>query len=517
MEIPHEVTPRRDTGLFNAKLGVWLFLASEVMLFGGLFSAYVFLRVGAQDGVDNPWPWGINVHKDFVWLGFLNTLVLILSSVWVVFAWVSLKERNWRRFQLYMYGVVACAAIFMCVKMVEYNSKLNHHHGIKLTDNSVMEGSIVDGTENILFEAEEFSFSFPKSGLPGFLKDIEGDVAGFTATYTEIDKKTLEEVTRTEELASVGEVERWFVKKRSDKSRELALVRKRYRAELAADPSAKRAQLDTSATLVAKEPVRIDARFRQVVNYSDTSLSYKDGASLEGKLIRDEVEFVVHEVDLQLVLPQNQRDSLVWEVIGDEHAKKQFFDAQAEEYKDLEEYFGDKPIPEKHLRGYVLNLQDVHVGGHHDAGHGEHEEHGDHGDEAGHGEAESTGGEAPTGSPEPKASEGHGEGAHADTGDGGHEDHGHGATIAVPRDQIKFMGNHGPRYGNYYAIYFTMTALHGLHVVGGALVLLFMVVFGKKLYLKNPEHLANRVEVGGLFWHFVDLVWIFLFPLFYLL
>ena len=57
MEIPYEVTPRRDTGLYNAKLGIWLFLASEVMLFGGLFSAYVFLRLGVQDGVDNPWPW----------------------------------------------------------------------------------------------------------------------------------------------------------------------------------------------------------------------------------------------------------------------------------------------------------------------------------------------------------------------------------------------------------------------------------------------------------------------------
>ena len=45
MEIPFEVKPRPDTGLWNAKVGIWLFLASEVMLFGGLFSAYVFLRM----------------------------------------------------------------------------------------------------------------------------------------------------------------------------------------------------------------------------------------------------------------------------------------------------------------------------------------------------------------------------------------------------------------------------------------------------------------------------------------
>jgi heme/copper-type cytochrome/quinol oxidase subunit 3 len=45
MEIPYIVNARKDTGLFNAKLAIWLFLASEVMLFGGFFSAYIFLQV----------------------------------------------------------------------------------------------------------------------------------------------------------------------------------------------------------------------------------------------------------------------------------------------------------------------------------------------------------------------------------------------------------------------------------------------------------------------------------------
>ena len=51
----------------------------------------------------------------------------------------------------------------------------------------------------------------------------------------------------------------------------------------------------------------------------------------------------------------------------------------------------------------------------------------------------------------------------------------------------------------------------------GAVVLLWFALFGKKLFDKDPEHMANRVEVGGLFWHFVDLVWIFLFPILYLM
>ena len=56
MEIPYTVTARPDTGLWNAKIGIWLFLASEVMLFGGFFSAYIFLRLDAQPGY---WPHGL--------------------------------------------------------------------------------------------------------------------------------------------------------------------------------------------------------------------------------------------------------------------------------------------------------------------------------------------------------------------------------------------------------------------------------------------------------------------------
>ena len=50
MEIPYTISTRPDTGLWNAKIGIWLFLASEVMLFGGLFSAYIFLRIDAAPG-----------------------------------------------------------------------------------------------------------------------------------------------------------------------------------------------------------------------------------------------------------------------------------------------------------------------------------------------------------------------------------------------------------------------------------------------------------------------------------
>ena len=72
-----------------------------------------------------------------------------------------------------------------------------------------------------------------------------------------------------------------------------------------------------------------------------------------------------------------------------------------------------------------------------------------------------------------------------------------------------------PTHSAYFASYFTITGLHGMHVLGGVLVFIYMwLPVSKQLYQRNPEHLANRVEVSGLFWHFVDLVWIFVFPLF---
>ena len=74
MEIPYNVELRKDTGLYNSKLGIWLFLASEVMLFGGLFSAYVLLRIGAEI-----WPEGASILN--VPLATLNTVVLISSSI----------------------------------------------------------------------------------------------------------------------------------------------------------------------------------------------------------------------------------------------------------------------------------------------------------------------------------------------------------------------------------------------------------------------------------------------------
>ena len=121
MEIPYIVDEREDTGLINSKLGIWIFLASEVMLFGGLFSAYVFLRMAAPPGDFAPWGAELNVP-----LATLNTLVLITSSVTMVMSWASLKLKDFEKYKIYMALTLLCAAIFLVVKYFEYTAKFHH-------------------------------------------------------------------------------------------------------------------------------------------------------------------------------------------------------------------------------------------------------------------------------------------------------------------------------------------------------------------------------------------------------
>jgi heme/copper-type cytochrome/quinol oxidase subunit 3 len=119
MQIPYTVHPRSDTGLFNAKLGVWLFLASEVMLFGALFSSYVLLREGATT-----WPHGFEILN--VPLATLNTVVLISSSITMVMAWASLKMNDFAKYKKFIGATVLLGFGFLIIKGFEYGAKFSH-------------------------------------------------------------------------------------------------------------------------------------------------------------------------------------------------------------------------------------------------------------------------------------------------------------------------------------------------------------------------------------------------------
>jgi cytochrome c oxidase subunit 3 len=288
MDIPYTVKPRPDIGLYNAKLGIWLFLASEVMLFGGLFSAYVLLRVGAAPG---EWP-----HGWLDWrLGTLNTIILALSAITTLLAWVSCKVGQIGKFKFFHACTLLLALTFLCVKMYEYHDKWIHYE-IKLAD-----GRFADGH----FESAVYVDKATSKELEvrSFRGNAFSEVAGG--------------VTNAFELASI---------------------------------------------------------------------------TLEGRIVTDE--------------------------------------------KDLDDLRTQKNI--------------------------EHQE------------------------------------------------------VKIGRAQIKSMQNYGPWHNTFLAVYFTLTGLHALHILGGSIVIGYLWGPGSKMWKTDPERFTNRIEVSGLFWHFVDLVWIFLFPVLYL-
>ena len=131
MEVPYIVTEREDTGLINSKLGIWIFLASEVMLFGGLFSAYIFLRLAAPPGDFAHWASELSVP-----LATVNTLVLISSSVTMIMAWASLKLKDFSKYKMYMGMTLLCSLIFLVIKYFEYTGKF--HHGIYPSSSTFM-------------------------------------------------------------------------------------------------------------------------------------------------------------------------------------------------------------------------------------------------------------------------------------------------------------------------------------------------------------------------------------------
>ena len=108
-----------------------MFLASEVMLFGGLFSAYVFLRMAAPEGDFAYWGSKLSIP-----MATFNTLILITSSVTMVMAWASLKLKDFEKYKIYIGATLLCALIFLVVKYFEYTGKF--HHGIYPSSSTFM-------------------------------------------------------------------------------------------------------------------------------------------------------------------------------------------------------------------------------------------------------------------------------------------------------------------------------------------------------------------------------------------
>ena len=298
MEIPYTLTARPDTGLYNGKLGIWLFLASEVMLFGAIFTSYLFVRLGADDG---SWP----NHVQNVWLGLTNTILLLISSITMVGAWVALKERKFNLYRLFLGATILLGFFFLCIKGVEYHAKWVH-----------------------------WGFFIKEDAFKNYQDDLDKDHYFYSFIPAQ----------------HVYEVRGHFLNEEDlEKNNQL-----------------------------------------------------KDGP--------------------YKVLPDKTPGYLI---NGGDHSGPAFNTISSEE---------DPTI--------MIQAKDI--------------------------------------------------------------DPLHGYSRLLPH------------HGTYYAIYFLVTGLHALHIIGGIVVMSYFFILGSRLYRRNPEQLSNRIEVTGIFWHFVDLVWITVFPILYL-
>lgn len=475
MEIPYTVKARPDTGLWNAKIGIWLFLASEVMLFGGLFSSYIFLRIAPE----GPWP----VQVLTVGWGFLNTLILIFSSVTVLQAWVALKMRKYNHFRVWMTLTILCAAGFMAIKSVEYYDKF-HHYGVLLQDGSNLEGHFPKGKEY------KIKFTDVKTVTLAVRPNDKG-LFDLSLFHNGSDAEFLNYITEGKHEFKTPDGKLVNLDKASLKELLHAALEKKDANGKPAPDSYLKLEATNPLTFVIPPSKLFDNA------YNDTKATFRDSTVIEGKLAPDLFHLEVDRVDVRRLFDADEKSDKtalekvqhadIWRILGEEWKAK--FNAHHDEVlKAFKEKHGDEKNPMtnsdyvRHV--YAMKLEAA-------AGHG-----------AAKGDAKG-GNHAQEHAPKEE---------HAAAG-GGH----HHPEVAIAKKDIKFYSNFTPKYGNYFAIYFTLTGLHGLHVVAGAIVLTYFLLFGKKLYDKDPEHMANRVEVGGLFWHFVDLVWIFLFPLLYLL
>ena len=85
----------------------------------------------------------------------------------------------------------------------------------------------------------------------------------------------------------------------------------------------------------------------------------------------------------------------------------------------------------------------------------------------------------------------------------------------LPGKWYTFTGIEGTNPHIFFSVYFLMTGLHGIHVLGGIGLIIWLIIrTGKGDF--SPEY-YTPIEMTGLYWHLVDLIWIFLFPLFYLI
>ena len=411
MEIPYTVKPRPDTGLYNAKLGIWLFLASEVMLFGALFSSYVLLRVGAEPGT-----WSMGLMDLFVGAG--NTMVLIASSMFVVLAWAELKQGNLAGYKKWKWATIACAVLFLFVKWgYEWPSKFKHYD-VWLNNPTVLHEKFEEGYHEVASHGEHADDEH-EHGDAAHGGDVEEYVEKIYTTR--------------------------FFKEQSEAS------------HAAFDDAWRNGTLALSGHINAYEEAQIDVHIT--------------GWKADAGVSEADADKALAKQDAEDAAGLRLNGGLLWEKTADYDTAKRAEYALGQAGFTVALSVADYKTVKAHPWMWRTKRVTEDIGG------------------------------------KPRVSS-------IVFG----LDHSHHQEITLDVGDIKRLSAYEPKHSTFFGIYYTITGLHAAHVFGGILLMLYnMLPIGLGLWHRDREQFTNRIETFGLFWHFVDLVWIFLFPILYIL
>lgn len=133
----------------QGRLGLWVLIAGELIIFGGLIACYIMYRLRYPE-------WGEQAHHTSTPLGALNTIVLLTSSFTVVMAHTASIKKQLNKIVMWMSATIGLGLMFLVVKAVEYTTEIGN--GFTLTSPSLVETGNAVG-------ANFWSFYYLATGL----------------------------------------------------------------------------------------------------------------------------------------------------------------------------------------------------------------------------------------------------------------------------------------------------------------------------------------------------------------
>lgn len=172
----------------NGKLGMWLFLGTEIMFFTAFIGTYIVLRLGSPG-----WPTNPEVTHIRVWAGAVNTFVLICSSVSVVLAHEAMLMRQFKRATNWLIATFVLACVFLGIKSYEYYGKFDH---------DILPGHVAESDQQALDKLVRELDS--ASGLPQLKQQEEKLKNKFALSKSDADQARVDKVhNQIAELAPV--------------------------------------------------------------------------------------------------------------------------------------------------------------------------------------------------------------------------------------------------------------------------------------------------------------------------